>query len=96
MTLDYTPAIGNLTNGNITSAIVQTFTIPLGNYVWFLAIFVTLMLVYIKTQSVGVTVIIGVLFVTFAHSYLGIVGDSMFYVFMVVCVMVLLFKFWKG
>jgi len=95
--ISYSAATQNLTSGNLSGVATLAYTTPLGQYAWFLAIFATMIVVYIKTQSVGLTVFIGLLFFTVAQTMVGITGDSVFYTMIVIGVAILLFQvWWKG
>lgn len=96
--LNYSSAWGNLTdlNGSITQAVINTYTIPLGSWIWFLAIFSTVMIVYIKTQSTGMAVFVGLLFFALAQSFVGLVGNSIFVIILILGLTFLLFRLWKG
>jgi hypothetical protein len=83
-------------SGNFTSASVQAYTLPLGAWAWFIAIFITMIAVYIKTQSTGATIIIGLLFLTLAQTFIGVVGSTLFYTLIVLGLAILLFKLWRG
>ena len=94
--ISYAAAYQNLTSGNLTGAAVLTYTTPLGAYAWFLVIFATMMITYIKTQSTGLTVFVGLILLTAAQTFIGIVGDSLFYTLIVLGLAILMFKLWKG
>lgn len=96
MVFNYSNAIANLTSGNITGAIVQTYTVSLGTYAWFLCAFATVMMMYIKTQNVGMTAITMMLWGIVAKAYLGGTGDVLFYVITALCITVVLVKLWRG
>lgn len=96
MTLNYTPAVQKFMAMNVTEAAVQVYTIPLGSFAWFLVIFATLIIVYIKTQSTALTSMIGILFLLFTKIYLGVIGDTLFYTLLVLSITIILYKVWKG
>lgn len=95
MSINYTSAINLLNGGNTTQAVVATYTTPLGVYAWFLVTIATLIMVYIKTQSAGLTAMVGLVFLSAARFYLGIIGDGVFLTVMAFCIMIVIFRFWK-
>lgn len=94
MALDYSTAFANLTAGNFSGAIIQTYETPLGSFAWIAAVFATLMMVYIKTQDAGVTSIVAILWLFFARFYLGVVGDLFFTAVLILGICVVLVRFW--
>ncbi len=98
MVLNYSSAYANLTdvNGSLVQAAVNTYTIPLGAWAWFLVIFATMMVVYIKTQSTGLMIFVGLIFFSLAQVFVGLVGQTTFYTIIVIGLAILLFRFWKG
>ena len=93
---NYTPAVNNLTAGNLSGAINLVYTTPLQNYAYALAFFTILSLVYIKTQSAGLVAIIAILFMVVGGNLLGGIGDTMFFGIVLFSLLIVLFKFWKG
>jgi hypothetical protein len=96
--LNYSSALNNLTdaNGSLAQAAVNTYTTSLGPWAWFFVIFATMMAVYIKTQSTGLAVFVGLLFFSAAQLFVGLVGNTTFYVLIVLGLALLLFHFWRG
>jgi hypothetical protein len=93
---NYINLTNELMNGSITQAAVGTYTVAIGAWAWFLAIFITMIAVYIKSQSTGTALIIGLLFFTVAQTFIGIVGNTVFYTLIVIGLAILLFKWWRG
>lgn len=101
MPISYETAIANLTNGNVTEAVIMSYTIPLGSIAWLLLIFATMMATYIKTQSTGLSALVGMLSISALQGYTTyfgtpILNDGMFFIIIVLGLAVLLFNFWKS
>lgn len=93
---NYINLTNHLMDGNVTTAAVGTYSVALGAWAWFLAIFITMVAVYIKSQSTGTALIIGLLFFTVAQVFVGVVGNTVFYTLIVIGLAILLFKWWRG
>lgn len=96
MVLNYTPLTDSLLNGSVTSAITGTYTLSLGGYAFFLAFFATIVLMYVKTQSLEMTAATSITLMIAGRHLLGIIGDPIFYAITVLSLAVVMFKFWKG
>ena len=94
MALDYTAAFANLTAGNFSGAVRLTYETPLGNFAWIAVIFTTLAMVYIKTQNAGTTMIVGLMWLFFYSTYIGVVGNFLFWGIFALCLTVALVQFW--
>lgn len=96
--LNYSSSWGNLSsvNGSLAQAAVNTYTTSLGPYAWFFAIFATMMITYIKTQNTGLAVFVGLIMFTAAQTFVGLVGNTTFYVLMVLGLALLMYHFWRG
>lgn len=96
--MNYSSAWSNLSsvNGSIVQSAVNVYTTSLGTWVWFLAIFVTIMVVYIKTQSTGIAVFVGLMFFALAQSLVGLVGNTMFVIILIIGLTILLFDLFWG
>lgn len=94
MALNYSSAYANLLDGNISQAVILTYYTPLGPYLWWLVILGTLLITYIKTQSTGITTMIGMILLFGLRFYLGAVGDFTFYILLTIGAAILMFQFW--
>lgn len=95
MAFNYTPALELMQDGNITNAIISTYTTPLGAYAWWLVVLATLLITYIKTQSAGLTTMVGMVFLFGAKIYLGAIGDGMFWTLTILGGTILFVQFWR-
>lgn len=94
--INYASALGNLSSGNLTGATTLAYTLGLGVYAWFIVMFGTMAVVYIKTQSAGLTVFIGMLWFSVLQVTLGVVGDGIFYTLISLGLAFVLYQLWKG
>lgn len=95
MALNYSAAYNPLLAGNITDAVIATYYTPLGPYLWWIVVFGTLLITYIKTQSAGITTMIGIVLLFGLRFYLGAVGDFTFYIMLTIGGAILMFQFWN-
>lgn len=96
MALDYGPALTQFHQGNLTGATLLTYTTPLGTFFYFIILFATIAMVYIKTQSVAITAMASILLYLAMRAYVMFVGETVFFLTAVLCLTVLMFKLWKG
>lgn len=95
MAFNYSSALELMQNGNMTDAVLATYTTPLGPYAWWLVLFATLLITYVKTQSTGLTTMIGMILLFGMKTYLGAVGDGMFWTLLVLGATILFVQFWR-
>jgi len=96
--LNYSSTWANLSsvNGSISTAVLNTYTISLGAYAWFLVIFATMIVVYLRTQSSGLAIFVGVLFFALAQAFVGLVGQGIFVLLVILGIAIMLYRLWKG
>lgn len=96
MVLNYTSAFQNLTSGNISNAVVQTYDVTLGSYAWFLGGFATALMIYVKTQNVGLVSLWMILWMAVARYWLNYVGDAFFFAIVLLGITITFYRVWRG
>lgn len=94
MAFNYSNAFNNLAAGNFTSAVTLTYTTPLGQYFYWFVLIATIIMAYVKTQSIALALIVGIISLTVLRVLLSVAGDWMFYIIIVLGTGVLMAQLW--
>jgi hypothetical protein len=92
--MTYNDALNYLIDGNITSAVHETYNYPLGFW-WEIIVFVSILLVtYISTKNEGITAFVGLVGagIVIKYGHLSLVGQPIVYLIIALSVAMLLYK----
>jgi len=93
--VNVTTAFNKMISGNETEVlhgIVSPLTQIMGNYFWFILLFIALIIIYIKTQSFSTTMIVGLLCSAGILALMPIQTHFLIYAFVALGITIILYK----